>query len=329
MFNLQRPKKTLWQQIRQYIIIALIVLEALLLFGGYDKNGRTYQWIGKYIAGFMDWMVQLFQSANGVGYAIIVLTALIRIILMPIMMDQSIKSTIQAEKMKMLKPQLDKIQKAAKEAETKEEQAAIQQATMRLYQENDLSMFGGINFLSMLIQLPIIQGLYSAIHLSNVVKGASFYGIPLDKPSVLIALIAGVFYLIQSYLMYLNTPEEQRKQMRFMMFLSPVMITFFSLSQSAALGLYFAVGGFFVLIQSIIIYIIRPSLQKRARDEFQVKDVADRLIQEAKDNPTFGASSIQDLMNNTPKMANKATPTDVTPNKKNNNGRNSGKQTRK
>jgi YidC/Oxa1 family membrane protein insertase len=320
MFTTQPQKRTPWQLIRRYLIWALVLLELMLVFGGFDKHGRTWLWIGQYLAKFMTWMADnLFTGANGVGFAVIALTAIIRLILMPIMLDQSIKATTQSEKMGMLKPQLDKLQAAQKSAASREEAAALSQMTMRLYSEHDLSLFGGINMLSMLIQLPIFSGLYTAIHLSNLTKDATFFGIDLAKPSLVITIVAGLLYFAQSYFQLMNTPEEQRKQMRTMIWLSPAMIVFFSFSQSSALGLYFVVGGVFVLVQTIIVTILRPRLKAKARENFEVKDIVDDLIQDAKDNPFAG-------MPNAAAMQAKQSPKDVTPKNTATGNRNAGKQ---
>jgi YidC/Oxa1 family membrane protein insertase len=334
--NITKNKKTPWQIIRRYLIILLVALELYLMFGGYDKNGHTYQLIGQHIANFMKWMLGVFNDASGVGFAIIFLTAILRLVLMPIMLSQQKQSTIQAEKMAMLKPQLDLIQKEIKSSKDPKEQMALQAAMMKIYSENNLSMLGGINMLSMLIQLPAIQGLYSAIHLSNVVKGGHFFNIPLDKPSIIVALTAFVLYFAQSYFMILNTPEEQRSQMKIMMWISPVMIFVFSYTQSASLGLYFVVGGIFMLIQTLIMLALRPKLKKEARDTFKVKDVASDLIKQAKENPdsmtsqnSFLGAAMQQQVQKNDNVSNKtqvvdAKVQDVTTNK--NKNRNKGKQ---
>ncbi|MCV3295714.1 membrane protein insertase YidC [Oenococcus kitaharae] len=296
---MSKEKTSMWQSIRRLIIFALIALEILLVFGGYTKSGRTWQWIGQYMVGFMDWMANdVFKSTNGIGFAIIIITAVIRLVLLPIMFDQQRQGTIQAEKMAMLQPQLSKIQEAMKKASTQQEKMTINSAMMAVYRENNVSMMGGINFLSMLIQLPIISALYTAIRLSTSVlatdhinpatynpgfllNGAHFFGIALYRPSLIIAVIAALFYVGQSMISLKMAPEAQRKQMQTMIWISPISIFFFSIFQSAALGLYFLVGGFFVLIQSYILLKIRPSLQEKIRKEFTVKNVADDLLAKA------------------------------------------------
>ncbi|MDN6899645.1 membrane protein insertase YidC [Oenococcus sicerae] len=335
---MSKEKVGVWQSIRRLIIVALIALEILLMTGGYTKTGRTWLWISKYMVDFMQWMANdVFKSTNGIGFAIIAITAVIRLILLPIMFDQQRQSTIQAEKMAMLQPQLTKVQAALKTAETQEEKLAVNNAMMSVYRENNVSMMGGMNFLSMLIQLPIISALYTAIRLSTSVlkvdhvdpavfnklfplNGAHFFGIALYKPSLIIAIVAAIFYFAQSWFTLQTTPEAQRKQMQTMIWMSPVMIFFFSIFQSAALGLYFMVGGLFVLIQTLIILKIRPGIQAKIHREFKVKNVADDLLAKAAAN-----TSEQDLAKD---ITNDVSTEEIDPNK-GAHKRNAGKQQRK
>lgn len=325
---------------RRVLIIALIFLEFLLITGGYSKTGRTWLWISQYMVNFMSWMAKdVFNSTNGIGFAIIVMTAVIRLILFPIMYKQQRDSTIQAEKMAMLQPQLSKIQDALKKSSSQEEKITINTAMMSVYRENGVSLTGGINFLSMLIQLPVISALYTAIRLSTstmatdhidpstfnsnfLLNGSHFFGIPLYRPSIIIALIAAVFYIGQSWLSLKAAPEAQRKQMSTMIWFSPIMIFFFSIFQSAALGLYFMVGGIFVLVQTAFILKNRPALQKQVRSEFKVKNVVDDLLKDAKKSNDPG-SIRKDIKSET------GSKTLSDRSSKNDRNRNKGKQKRK
>ncbi|GAE44228.1 inner membrane protein translocase [Mesobacillus boroniphilus JCM 21738] len=57
-----------------------------------------------------------------------------------------------------------------------------------------------------------------------------------------------------------NVTEEQKKQMKFMGLLSPVMIVMFSLNAPSALPLYWTVGGMFLIIQTLL---ARRSMRKK------------------------------------------------------------------
>ncbi len=49
-----------------------------------------------------------------------------------------------------------------------------------------------------------------------------------------------------------NMPTQNQSQMRFMGLISPLMILIFSLNAPAALPLYWAVGGTFLIFQSML-----------------------------------------------------------------------------
>ncbi|POD88645.1 Membrane protein insertase YidC [Lactiplantibacillus plantarum subsp. plantarum] len=60
----------------------------------------------------------------------------------------------------------------------------------------------------------------------------------------------------------IGLPEEQKKTMRLMLIMSPVMILFVSMSAPAGLGLYFFVGGLFACLQTLIINFFRPRIRR-------------------------------------------------------------------
>ncbi|KLD57740.1 hypothetical protein WP50_31510 [Lactiplantibacillus plantarum] len=89
-------------------------------------------------------------------------------------------------------------------------------------------MTGGIGCLPLLIQLPIFSALYYAIRYSPELSKATFMGISLGKSSLILAILAFLSYLAQGYLSMIGLPEEQKKTMRLMLIMSPVMILFVS-----------------------------------------------------------------------------------------------------
>lgn len=235
------------------------------------KNGNPYGMVYDYLAKptqhIMEWLANLFNGSY--GWAIIAIVFIVRLILLPIMISQMRKSTIQQEKMGMVGPQLRDIQKRQKAAKTAEERAAISQEMMTLYRENGISMTGGIGCLPLLIQLPVFGALYAAIRYSPDLSSAVFMGIKLGDPSILLAIFSFIAYLAQGWLSLIGMPESQKKQMRVAMFTSPVMILFISMSASAGLGLYFFIGGLFAIIQTLIINLYRPKIRKDIEAEMK------------------------------------------------------------
>src|SRR5699024_12328531 len=83
---------------------------------------------------------------------------------MPFMIKQTRNSLEVQDKMKIIKPEMDAIQKKYKDKKEPESQSEMQQELMKLYQEhnfNTLASFSGC--LPMLIQMPILFDFYNDI----------------------------------------------------------------------------------------------------------------------------------------------------------------------
>lgn len=118
----------------------------------------------KFLAGWL----QSIGVPYHFGFAIILFTAIIKLITLPLNMKQlqSMKATQE------LQPKLQELQK--KYGNDREKLAKAQ---MELYKEAGVSPFGGC--LPMLIQFPILIGLYSALYsLADTVELGSFFWIP-------------------------------------------------------------------------------------------------------------------------------------------------------
>ncbi|MTV81034.1 membrane protein insertase YidC [Secundilactobacillus folii] len=251
----------------------LLTTLALLLSGCVQrtKGGKPYGLVYDYLAvpgqHVMEWIANFL--GHSYGWAIIVVTVVVRMVLLPLMVRQLRNSTVQQEKIAAIKPQLTEIQARQKAAKTQEEQAAAGQQMMQLYRDNGISMTGGIGCLPLLIQMPIFAALYAAIQYSPELSSSTFMGIALGKSSVTLAILSFLAYLLQGYLSMIGMPKEQRKAMRVTMVISPVMILFFTISTSAGLGLYFFIGGIFACIQTLIINLYRPRIRREIDEQMK------------------------------------------------------------
>ncbi|KAA8324713.1 membrane protein insertase YidC [Leuconostoc carnosum] len=274
------------KQLKRVLTAAFVILDIILITGGYDEHSKMYRWIGHPLADIMTSIAHMIGGVNGIGWAIIIITAILRLILLPFFLNQQVNTTINQIKMQKLKPEIDKLQSLSRKAGTTQEQQQASMAMMSLYRENEVNVIGGISFLTMAMQLPVFSGLYSAILHAPALKEASFLGFDLSQPQIVFAVIAGVIYLIQAWLMMQYMPAEQKKTSAMMLFISPIMIMVFAMIASGAIGLYFVVGGVFALIQSLIQHYQRPGLEKRVALEFKIKKTADDLMAEGIKVPT-------------------------------------------
>ncbi|USS89729.1 membrane protein insertase YidC [Fructilactobacillus cliffordii] len=255
---------------KKLALLGLAGLAAFTLSGCVqtDAHGKPYGFVYDYLAvpgqHVMDWLA---QYVGGYGWSLIVITVVVRLLLLPMMVSQVKKSTVQQEKMALVKPQLTKLQKLMKNAKTQQEQVELNQQMMRLYKDNNISMTGGIGCLPLLIQLPVFAALYAAIRYSPQLSHTVFMGIQLGQKSLLLAILSLIVYGIQGYLSMLGMPKDQRKQMGFMMLISPIMIFFVTMSSPAGLGIYFFIGGLFAILQQLIVNAYRPKIVAQVNAE--------------------------------------------------------------
>lgn len=208
----------------------------------------------------IDFNATLFQG--NYGLAIILMTLIIRLVILPLTVKQYKTQKIMKTKMDAFKPEMDAIQAQIKTTTDQNKKVELQRELMGLYQKHGVNPLN-IGCLPMLIQMPILMGFYYAIKDSPEIASHSFLWFNLGEANIPMAIIAGIIYYVQSKITLQQMPEEQQKQMKMMTLLSPVMILFISFSAPAALPLYWSVGGIFLIIQTWImnrIYNKRPEI---------------------------------------------------------------------
>jgi YidC/Oxa1 family membrane protein insertase len=185
------------------------------------------------------------------GLAIIGITLLIRLILMPLMLKQYKNQQEMKVKMDILKPEMEVIQKKLKETKDPAEQQKLQMEMMGLYKKHNVNPLN-MGCLPILIQMPILMGLYYAIRSSADIASHSFLWFSLGESDIWITALAGIVYYLQFKVSMSNVPAAQQQQMKIMGLMSPIMIVFVSINAPAALPLYWTVGGLFLTIQTLI-----------------------------------------------------------------------------
>ncbi len=94
----------------------------------------------------------IYRVVENYGLSIIIFTIIVKLLLLPL----NIKSQKAMRKQQKIQPILAQLQK-----KYANDQQKLQQEMMKLYKDNDISMAGGC--LPMLIQLPVLIGLYRVI----------------------------------------------------------------------------------------------------------------------------------------------------------------------
>jgi len=258
------------------IALSIMGVAMLLVLTGcvqVDKaTGQPTGFIWNTIGAPMAEAIKYFATDKGLGFgvAIIIVTIIVRLIILPLGIYQSWKATLHSEKMNALKHVLEPHQTRLKEATTQEEKLEAQQALFAAQKEHGISMFGGVGCFPLLIQMPFFSAIYFAAQHTEGVAEASFLGIALGSPSWILIACAGVLYYVQSLLSLHGVEDEtQREQLKKMIYMSPMMIIIFSIFSPASVTLYWVVGGFMMILQQFIVnYIIRPKLRKKVREEY-------------------------------------------------------------
>src|SRR5690625_2483857 len=186
------------------------------------------------------------------GLAIILITLIVRLAIFPFMMRTYKNQMMMREKMKIVKPEMEEIQKKTKVATTQEEKMEAQQEMMALYKKHGINPLN-MGCLPIFIQMPIVMALYFALRFPSeggITEYPEFLWMNLTETDYFMVAIAGLVYAGQAFVSMQFVPEEQRKQMQLFMYISPIMIIWISLISPSALPVYWAVGGVLLIFQT-------------------------------------------------------------------------------
>ncbi|MDV2581607.1 YidC family membrane integrase SpoIIIJ [Alkalibacillus haloalkaliphilus] len=187
------------------------------------------------------------------GASIVIVTVLLRILILPL----NVKQLKSSQAMQLIQPELKEIREkySSKDAQT---QQKLQQETMALFQRHGVNPLAGC--LPIIAQMPILIAFYHAIVRTDEIAEHSFLWFELGEPSIILAFITFATTFIQQKIMMAGTPAADNPQMQIMLYLLPVMIGAFALFFPAALALYWVVGNFFMIAQTLLIR--RPMMRE-------------------------------------------------------------------
>ncbi|MDQ0113462.1 membrane protein insertase YidC [Paenibacillus harenae] len=254
-----------------------LMLAALLLISGCGTasgtiDGDTPGFFNHYVIYPLSASIQYIAGmfAGNYGIAVIAITIIIRLLLLPLMLRQYRSQATMKEKMAVLQPELKQLQDKYKGKSDVDSKQKMQQETLQLYQKHQVNPLA-IGCLPMLIQLPILTGLYSAIKLTPELAEHSFLWFQLGSPDYILPILAGLVYLVQFKVSQIGVDMTgQQKQMQFIGYLSPIMMTVFAFTAPAAISLYWVTGGLFMIAQSYLakkIYAPKPRAENAAAVE--------------------------------------------------------------
>ena len=189
------------------------------------------QWISSGLSWFFDLIV---TYSNSYGIAIILLTILIRLLLLPL----TIKQTKSLAAMKEIQPQLEEIQK-----KYKDNPQEMQARSMKLYQEYKVNPLGGC--LPMLVQLPILWAFIYVLRDLPESGAAQFllWDLTVKDTTFILPILA----MVTQYFNVKQTSADASQNS--MALIMPIMIGVFSINLPSGLVLYWVVGNIFSAVQ--------------------------------------------------------------------------------
>ncbi|MCC7202101.1 MAG: membrane protein insertase YidC [Nitrospirae bacterium] len=215
---------------------------------GLDKS-IPFGWFMFWELGPISWLakglfyvLQIFHKYSGnYGISIIVLTAVIKIIFVPL----TYKSMKSMKDMQKLQPELQKLQK-----KYKDDRAELNKAMMEMYKTHKVNPLGGC--LPMLLQLPVFIGLYNLLASSIELRQSPLFlwvkDLSLKDPYYVLPIIMGISMLLQQKMSPTTVDPTQAK----IMLIMPVIFTFFFLNFPSGLVLYWLVNNLLTVGQQVI-----------------------------------------------------------------------------
>jgi YidC/Oxa1 family membrane protein insertase len=243
----------------------------------YDRNIKEIVNLGWGIFGYINRLIFmpvfsfLESFISSYGLIIILLTIVVRIIMSPLVY----KSYLSSAKMKVLKPEMDELNK---KFPGKENAMKRQQETMALQRKAGVSPLAGC--IPALLQMPVFFALFKFFPSNIDLRQKSFlwatdlsaydsvyklpFHIPLygDHISVfpILASVAIFFYMrmSQSQQMNMQAPAQEgmpdmQKMMKMMMYFSPLMMLVFFNMYASSLSLYYFVSNLLTVSIMLII----------------------------------------------------------------------------
>ena len=225
-----------------------------------DLGWKWLAWFNRYIVIPIFNFLENHVTTN-YGLIILLLTLIIKLVLFPL----TYKSYMSQAKMRVLKPQIDEINKKIPADRAMERQ----QAMMKLYKRAGVNPMGGC--LPLLLQMPILIALFyffpGAIELrqksflwaTDLASYDSIATLPFSIPFYgnhvsLFCLLMTATNIIYMIMNQKNQPQnDQMKSMQFMMYLMPIMFLFIFNNYSSGLSYYYFIATLITILQTWII----------------------------------------------------------------------------
>jgi len=189
-----------------------------------------------------------FGIFGNYGIAVIILTILIRLMIMPL----AVSSFKSMKRMQIIQPELKRIKE-----KYKDKPQILNQKTMQVMKDNKVNPVGGC--LPMLLQMPIFFAFYRALSESVDLYQAPFFGWITDLSKMDPYFLFPILSMTGMVIHQLVTPSTMDKMQKRMMLIMPVVFGVLFVTLPSALTLYMAVSTWFGIGQHVIFLRDKPA----------------------------------------------------------------------
>ncbi|HEY7649289.1 MAG TPA: membrane protein insertase YidC, partial [Methylomirabilota bacterium] len=244
----------------------------------YDRLGKVghdfddvnpYGWPGfrtviRPVAGAVRWLLVWMHEHLSLPYGLVLIFfgILVRLLLWPLN-QKAMRANLQLQ---AVQPLMKEIQD-----KYKNDPQRMQQEMFKLYKEHSVNPLGGC--WPMLLPMPVLFALFFVFQNTIELRGASFLWLPdLSRPDPIyvIPLIMGLSMFGLSKVGQMGM--EPNPQMKMMLYVMPVMMTFLFLNFASGLNLYYAVSNIASIPQQWLL--ARERMKRTARQIVEVKTQA-------------------------------------------------------
>lgn len=223
-----------------------------------------YGWFGSLAKLMLKGLNLIHRVVPNYGWAIIILTLVLKIILFPL----TYSSSVSMAKMQDLQPKLKAIRKKYKNMKDMEQRRQMNVEVMALYKQEKVNPAGGC--LPLLLQLPILWGFFNMLRVSINIRHAPWIDfwisdLSVKDPIYLLPILMGASQLIVQKM----TPSAGDEMQKKLMYMMPVLMVVIFLNFASGLNLYWAFSNILQIGQQQIIN--RRIHQKRKQEEHERK----------------------------------------------------------
>lgn len=206
-----------------------------------------FGWFSMIARFFLTALLWINQFTHNYGFAIIVLTILIKIVLYPLQH----KSIVSMKKMQKVQPKVEAIKARYKKSKTDAEQRQkMNVEMMALYQKEGINPMAGC--LPLILQLPILWGFYNLLSRAIELRGAPWIlwinDLSDKDPTYVLPVLMTATMFIQTYITPTTGDPAQRK----IFLIMPLVFGFLFKDFPSGLVLYWLVQNILTIIQQWI-----------------------------------------------------------------------------